>query len=75
MSNTGVDAGISFRLVTVDVLAVSVADRDISDVAELLQVDREVAVVLQFDWCLVGSGWVALPFFYFCMTTGLNYYN
>ena len=72
MSDTGVAAGILFRLVTVGVLAISMAYHDILDVAELLQVDCEAAAELWFDWCLVGGGWVVLTFFCFGMTTGFN---
>ena len=72
MSDTGVAAGISFRLVIVGVLAISMAYHDILDVAELLQVDYEAAAELWFDQCLVGGSWVALTFFCFSMTTGFN---
>ena len=48
------------------------ADCDVSDVAELLRVDHEVAVVLWLDQRLDSSGRVALPFFNFSMTTCFN---
>lgn len=55
MCDVGVAAGVLYGLVTVGILTVLVADRDILDVAELLQVDREAAAVLQFNQHLFGS--------------------
>ena len=75
MSDTRVAAGVLYELVTVGKLAVSMANCKVSDVTSLLQVDREVATVLQFDQCLVGGGWVVLSFFHFGITslnTGFN---
>ena len=60
MSDTRVATGVLYKLVTVGKLAGSMANCKVSDVASLLQVDCEVATVLQFDQCLVGGGWVAL---------------
>ena len=54
------------------VLAVTMVDCDVLDVAELLRVDYEVTAVLRFERCLVSGGWVMVPFFHFDMTTGFN---
>ena len=58
-SDAGVTAGVSFGLVTVGVLDISM-------------IDREAAAVLRLERHLVGGGWVAFLFFCFGMTTGVN---
>ena len=59
-------------LVLVVVVVVSIACGDISEMAALLQVDREVAAALQFNRHLACGGWVALPLFHFGGIMSLN---
>ena len=65
---------IVVSLVPVVVVVVSTACCDVSEMATLLRVIREVAAMLRFGKRLAFGGWVALPLFHFGGITSFKHY-